>query len=154
MSAGKAGSESVARHDLEDRAGFYGFKLVRVEIAIHLVHLVVELVDGVSIWRGQDGKGWIVASAQAADRYVVYERQAPHAVMGVFTLVANTQAGIDKVTHTDGLDVFSGALPGYPRGILVVQDDGNPNPEQDQNFKLVDWAMLEAALGLPVLEAE
>ncbi|MEQ9437191.1 phytase [Hyphomonas sp.] len=111
-------------------------------------------VEGVSIWRGQDGKGWIVASAQAADRYVVYERQAPHAVMGVFTLVANTQAGIDKVTHTDGLDVFSGALPGYPRGILVVQDDGNPNPEQDQNFKLVDWAMLETALGLPVLEAE
>ncbi|KJS37276.1 MAG: 3-phytase [Hyphomonas sp. BRH_c22] len=108
-------------------------------------------VEGVSIWRGQDGKGWIVASAQAADRYVVYERQAPHAVMGVFTLTANTQAGIDKVTHTD---VFSGALPGYPRGLLVVQDDGNPKPERDQNFKLVDWSSVEAALGLPVLAAD
>jgi 3-phytase len=115
--------------------------------------LVVD-VEGISIWRGQDGKGWIVASAQAADRYVVYDRQAPHAVMGVFTLVANREAGIDKVTHTDGLDVFSGALPGYPRGLLVVQDDGNPNSEQDQNFKLVDWSSIEAALGLPVLDAE
>lgn len=74
--------------------------------------------------------------------------------MGAFTLVANPQAGIDRVTHTDGLDVFSGALPGYPRGLLVVQDDDNPNPEQDQNFKLVDWSSVEAALGSPVLVAE
>tara|TARA_R110000868_G_scaffold59536_1_gene182587 strand:+ start:1485 stop:2543 length:1059 start_codon:yes stop_codon:yes gene_type:complete len=111
-------------------------------------------VEGVSIWRGQEGKGWIVASAQAADRYVVYERLAPHAVMGVFTLVANTQAGIDEVTHTDGLDVFSGALPGYPRGMLVVQDDGNPAKEQNQNFKMIDWSSVETALGLPILEAE
>ena len=115
---------------------------------------LVEDVEGVSIWRGADGKGWIVASAQAADRYVVYARQAPHAVMGVFTLVANTEAGIDAVKHTDGLDVFSGALPGYPRGLLVVQDDGNPVKEQDQNFKLVDWSDVETALGLPVLDAE
>ena len=50
--------------------------------------------------------------------------------------------------------MFPGALPGYPRGILVVQDDGNPKPEQDQNFKLVDWAEVEAALGLPMLAAE
>lgn len=111
-------------------------------------------VEGVSIWRGADGKGWIVASAQAADRYVVYERQAPHTPMGAFTLVANDAAGVDAVTHTDGLDVFSGALPGYPRGLLVVQDDANPLKEQDQNFKLVSWADVEAALGLPLLDAE
>ena len=111
-------------------------------------------VEGVSLWRGKGGTGWIVASAQAANRYVVYERAGPHAVMGAFTLTANPDAGVDAVTHTDGIDISSAALPGYPRGLLVVQDDGNPAKEQDQNFKLVDWSEVETALGLPVLDAE
>jgi 3-phytase len=85
---------------------------------------------------------------------VVYDRKAPHTPMGSFSIGENDALGIDAVTHTDGLDVFSGALPGYPRGILTVQDDGNPKSGQDQNFKVVSWADIEAALGLPVLEAE
>ena len=111
-------------------------------------------VEGVSIWRGKDGAGWIVASAQSADRFVVYDRKAPHTSMGSFSIAESSELGIDAVTHTDGLDVFSGALPRYPRGILTVQDDGNPKSGQDQNFKVVDWADIEAALGLPVIEAE
>lgn len=111
-------------------------------------------VEGVSLWRGKDSAGWIVVSAQAADRFVVYDRNAPHKAMGSFSIGENDTLGIDKVTHTDGLDVFSTALPGYPRGILTVQDDGNPKSGVDQNFKVVSWADVEAALGLPVLEAE
>ncbi|WP_291070092.1 phytase [Hyphomonas sp.] len=111
-------------------------------------------VEGVSVWRGKDGAGWIVASAQTDNRYVVYDRKAPHAAMGSFSIGANTVLGIDDVTHTDGLDIHSGALPGFPRGVLIVQDDGNPNSGQDQNFKLVNWADIEAALTLPVLDAE
>jgi 3-phytase len=111
-------------------------------------------VEGVSLWRAKDGDGWIVVSAQSANRFVVYDRKAPHAPMGSFSIGENTALGIDAVTHTDGLDVFSGVLPGYPRGILTVQDDGNPKSGQDQNFKVVSWADIEQALGLPVLEAE
>lgn len=111
-------------------------------------------VEGVSIWRGKDNAGWIVVSAQTDDRFVVYDRKAPHTAMGSFSIGENDALGIDKVTHTDGLDVFSAALPGYPRGILTVQDDGNPKSGVDQNFKVVSWADVEAALGLPVIEAE
>lgn len=111
-------------------------------------------VEGVSIWRGKDGKGWIVASAQEANRFVVYERQAPYTPMGAFTIGENTESGVDGVTHTDGIDIVSAVLPQYPRGLLAVQDDGNPLKAQDQNFKLVSWADVEAALGLPLLEAE
>lgn len=111
-------------------------------------------VEGVSIWRGKDGAGWIVASAQSEDRFVVYDRKAPHTAMGSFSIMENAALGIDAVTHTDGLDVYSGALPGFPRGIVMVQDDGNPKSGVDQNFKVVDWVDIEAALGLPVLEAE
>lgn len=111
-------------------------------------------VEGVSIWKGSDGAGWLVASAQEDDRFVVYDRQAPHAPRGSFSIIANDARNIDEVTHTDGLDVFSGALPGFPRGVLVVQDDGNPRSGQDQNFKIVSWADIEAALSLPVFVAE
>lgn len=111
-------------------------------------------VEGVSVWRGKDGAGWIVASAQTDNRYVVYDRKAPHKAMGSFSIGANAVLGIDDVTHTDGLDIHSGALSGFPRGVLIVQDDGNPKSGQDQNFKLVNWADIEAALTLPVLDAE
>lgn len=111
-------------------------------------------VEGVSIWKGANGAGWIVASAQAEDRFVVYERQTPHTLRGSFSIIANEALGIDEVTHTDGLDVFSGALPGFPRGVLIVQDDGNPQSGQDQNFKVVNWVDIEAALNLPLLDAE
>ena len=111
-------------------------------------------VEGVSLWRGKDGAGWIVVSAQTDDRYVVYDRKAPHTAMGSFSIGANPTLGIDNVTHTDGLDVFSGALPGYPRGIVTVQDDGNPKKGQDQNFKVISWSDVETGIGLPVLEAE
>lgn len=111
-------------------------------------------VEGVSIWKGANGTGWVVASAQQDNRFVVYERKAPYAPRGSFSIGANETAGIDEVTHTDGLDVFAGALPDFPRGILIVQDDGNPRSGQDQNFKIVNWADIEQALNLPQLDAE
>lgn len=111
-------------------------------------------VEGISLWRGTEGEGWIVVSAQSEDRYIVYDRKAPHTHRGSFSVVANDALGIDGVSHTDGLDVFSGALPGFPRGVLIVQDDANPRKGENQNFKLVSWADVEAALALPVLEAE
>ena len=63
-------------------------------------------------------------------------------------MTASSDGSVDAVTHTDGLDIVSAPLPGYPQGLLVVQDDGNPTSERDQNFKLVDWAMIADALGL------
>ncbi len=105
-------------------------------------------VEGMDIWAGQNGEGYLVVSSQAADRFVVYDLKVPHAPRGVFTVTANSDGSIDAVTHTDGLDVNSAPLPGFPKGILVVQDDGNPASGVDQNFKLVDWSLIEAALGL------
>lgn len=105
-------------------------------------------VEGISLWVGDNGEGYLVASAQIADRYVVYDRAAPHAPRGVFSITASADGNVDAVSHTDGLDASSAALPGYPRGILIVQDDANPAPEVDQNFKVVDWGSIETALGL------
>ncbi len=105
-------------------------------------------VEGLSIWAGDDGEGYLVASAQAADRFVVYDLKPPHAVRGVVRVTSNGDGTIDEVSHTDGLDVNSTPLPGFPRGVMIVQDDGNPKSGVDQNFKVVDWREVETALGL------
>lgn len=108
---------------------------------------LVEDTEGLSIWWSPNG-GYLVASAQAANRYVVYDRLPPHTPRGIFSVTASSDGSVDAVTHTDGLDIVSAPLPGYPQGLLVVQDDGNPTSERDQNFKLVDWATIAEALGL------
>lgn len=104
-------------------------------------------VEGVSVYWAPDG-GYIVASAQEADRFVVYDRLPPHAARGIFSVSESVDGAVDAVSHTDGLDVVSDHLPGYPEGVLVVQDDGNPESGVDQNFKLIDWRLIKSALGL------
>ena len=110
---------------------------------------LVEDVEGMSLWLGDDAdSGYLVVSAQAADRYVVYDRAPPFASRGVFTIVDNEATDIGGVSHTDGLDISSAPLPGLPAGLLVVQDDANPVSELNQNFKMVDWSAVSEALDL------
>ena len=110
---------------------------------------LVEDVEGMSLWIGDDAdSGYLVVSAQAADRYVVYDRVPPFAPRGAFTIVDNEATGIGGVTHTDGLDISSAPLPGLPAGLLIVQDDANPVSEINQNFKMVDWTAISEALNL------
>lgn len=99
-------------------------------------------VEGLSLYKRADGSGFLVASAQEADRFVFYDRQPPYAVLAGIQISANDSAAIDAVTHTDGLDASAAALPGFPEGVLIVQDDGNPDSGVDQNFKIVDWRKL------------
>ena len=39
-------------------------------------------IEGVSIWRGKDGKGFIVLSNQGADSYAVYRLEGDNAFVG------------------------------------------------------------------------
>ncbi|MDP3492529.1 MAG: phytase [Hyphomonadaceae bacterium] len=103
-------------------------------------------VEGLSLYLKPDGAGYLVASAQGANRYVIYDRKPPHAALGVIKIGPSADGKVDGTSTTDGLDVSSAALPGFPSGILVVQDDANPVSEIDQNFKIVDWREVEKAL--------
>jgi len=105
-------------------------------------------VEGLALYLEPDGGGFLIASAQSADRFVVYDRRPPHRVRGAFNVTASEDGRVDAVTHTDGLEATSRPLPDYPRGVLIVQDDGNPRKGIDQNFKLVDWREVERVLSL------
>jgi 3-phytase len=106
-------------------------------------------IEGVEIWAGKDGKGFIVLSNQGADNYAVYRREGDNAFVGLFHIVADPARGIDGVSETDGLDVVSAPLGArFPDGLLVVQDGRNLSPREKQNFKFVSWRDIARALGI------
>lgn len=101
-------------------------------------------VEGVTLWEGRDGRGWLVVSSQGDASYAVYQREAPHAFLGKFHVAPGDSA--DGTEETDGIAATSAALPGFPRGMLAIQDGHNDGGLQ--NFKYVDWREVERALGL------
>jgi 3-phytase len=108
-------------------------------------------VEGVSIYYGPNGTGYLIASNQGADNYAVYDRQGDNAFLGHFHVVADEATGIDGASETDGLDVTSANLgPAFPHGALIVQDGRNISPAERQNFKIVPWERVAEALGLTI----
>lgn len=104
-------------------------------------------VEGLGLFLGPEGTGYLVASNQGADNYAVYRREAPNEFVGFFSIAANDALGIDGVSETDGLDISSAPLgPAFPAGVLVAQDGRNISPPERQNFKLVPWERIAATL--------
>ena len=109
-------------------------------------HLTAD-VEGLAIYEGPDGTGFLVASSQGSSRFTVYERREDNAFVGAFAVGAS--GSVDAVSGTDGLEITSAALRAdLPGGLVIVQDDENTNPQQPQNFKLIPWAAIATALGL------
>jgi 3-phytase len=106
-------------------------------------------VEGLAIYYGEGGAGYLVVSNQGADNYALYERDGDNRFIGIFHLVADDVSGTDGASETDGLDVASTDLgQGFPGGLLVVQDGRNITPYERQNFKLVPWQRISEAMGL------
>jgi 3-phytase len=106
--------------------------------------------EGVSIYYGTDGKGFVILSNQGEDNYAVYRREGANEFVGKFHVVANETLGIDGSSETDGLDVVSAPLGAdLPMGLLVVQDGRNLMPAERQNFKYVSWKDVMETLTLP-----
>ncbi|MGH8721827.1 MAG: phytase, partial [Burkholderiales bacterium] len=106
-------------------------------------------IEGVAIWRGEGGKGFLILSNQGADNYAVYRLEGANAFMGLFHVVADSARGIDGISETDGLDVTSVALgPRFPDGLFVAQDGRNLTPRERQNYKYVSWREIAESLGI------
>lgn len=106
-------------------------------------------IEGLDIYYKNDREGYLIASNQGRNDFVVYTREGRNTYVTTFKIVSGN--GIDEVTHTDGIAVSSKNLgPGFPQGLLVVQDHINNN--YNQNFKLVPWHTVERAMheGLPL----
>lgn len=92
-------------------------------------------VEGLALYHGSDTT-YLVASSQGDNSFAVYDA-ANDKYQFSFHVVGNES--IDGASETDGLAITHHPLPGFPKGLLVVQDGVNLLPKEKQNFKLVSW---------------
>ncbi|MFC3051935.1 phytase [Kordiimonas pumila] len=106
-------------------------------------------LEGVSLYYGENGKGYIVLSSQGNNSYALFDRAEPHAYIGSYRVIADSENGIDGSSETDGLDIISTPLGSkFPYGVFVAQDGRNISPAENQNFKLVPWERIADAFQL------
>jgi 3-phytase len=107
--------------------------------------MLVADVEGITLIDRAGDEPWLLASSQGDDSYIVVD-PGTGAIELKFRIGLNLQATVDGVSETDGIDLVTQPLPGYPRGLLVVQDGRNVAPPAPQNFKLVSWASVESLM--------
>jgi 3-phytase len=100
-------------------------------------------VEGLDIYRGDDRV--LIASSQGDHSFVAY-RLPGGKPLNHFRVRASADRGIDGVSETDGVAISHEPLPGFPAGVMVVQDGYNRQPTAPQNFKIIDWREVSALL--------
>ena len=106
--------------------------------------MTVADVEGLALApEGEDG-GYLVASSQGDNAYAVYRLPGMDPV-GRFRITAGAFGATEE---TDGIELDPRSFgPDFPGGLFVVQD--GVNPPNAQNFKLVRWDEVLAALEAP-----
>lgn len=101
-------------------------------------------VEGVALAPAGTTGGWLVVSSQGDNAYALFDLASDR-------FVARFRVGagaLGATSETDGIAVALGDFGAdYPGGLFVAQD--GDNRAQAQNFKLVSWAAIVAALELP-----
>lgn len=100
-------------------------------------------VEGLAIAPEGDNGGYIVASSQGDNAYAVFQLPDMEP-LGRFQIAAGE---FGSTQETDGIELL--AMPmgeAYPEGLFIAQD--GQNAPEAQNFKLVSWGAIKAALGL------
>lgn len=119
-------------------------------------------LEGLGLYYGPNGTGYLIASSQGDSSYAVYRREGANEFLGSFVIGDNEALGIDQANETDGLDVINVPLgPLFPFGALLVQDGANDPQnvvENDDelennatNFKFVRWEDLAGAFEQPLI---
>ncbi|AFH59896.2 3-phytase [Paenibacillus mucilaginosus K02] len=112
-------------------------------------------VEGLTLYYGAEGQGYLIASSQGSNSYAVYKREGANEYVSSFTI--EDGESVDGTTETDGIDVIGFGLGvKYPQGIFVAQDDANEKDgeELNQNFKIVPWEAVAKGLNAPAAAAQ
>lgn len=130
----------------EETAGIWRFaageSTGRIVAPIDNRYLVADVEGLALVTDGADG-GYLVASSQGDNAYAVF-RLPDIQPVGRFRIAAGRYGSVEE---TDGIELAPGDFGSdYPEGLFVAQD--GKNAPAAQNFKLVSWAAIKAALGL------
>lgn len=99
-------------------------------------------VEGLALIR-EGERTLLIASSQGDNAFAVFALPGGEP-LGRFRIAAGKHGSVEE---TDGIEVAPGSFGAdYPDGLFVAQD--GVNPPHAQNFKLVSWARIKAALGI------
>lgn len=102
-------------------------------------------IEGLAILRHADGTGYLLASSQGADAFVIYERREGNRYVGTFQVGGGSS--FDGAEETDGIEVTATPMgDAFPAGMLVVQN--GINDHGNQSFLLVPWHSVTSVAGL------
>ncbi len=100
-------------------------------------------VEGLALATRAGKSSLLVASSQGDNAYAVFDT-ATGKLLGRFRI---NGGALDGTSETDGIELAVGDYgPGFEAGLFIAQDGDNGGGTQ--NFKLVSWAAILAALGL------
>ena len=137
--------EDVAlwRYDAEPDAGS-GRTMVDPADGVHLS----PDIEGLTLYYGSGGTGYLLASNQSKSEYAIYQRTGTNSYVGTFKI---SDGIIDGTFYTDGIDVTNFNLGGvYASGVFIAQDNTN-NGGANQNFKLVPWDRIASQMTPPLI---
>lgn len=120
----------------------------RVLVDSHQGGYVGKDIEGLALFRGPAGSGYLIASSQSEDSFVVYDREGDNRHRLTFRIGAGN--GIDEVSQTDGIEVTSVALGSrFPFGLFIAHDDSDD--VAGQNLKLVGWEEIAREADPPLM---
>ncbi len=82
--------------------------------------------EGLCLYACDNGDGYLILSSQGNSTFKVYERGGSNRFIKTFVAA--------EATGTDGLDVSTAAIPGFPNGFLIIHDD------PQMQYYVYDWA--------------
>jgi myo-inositol-hexaphosphate 3-phosphohydrolase len=117
-------------------------------------------VEGLTIYYGSGGRGYLIASSQGDNTFAVYTREGENRYLGSFR-VTGGGGKIDSVEESDGAEVIAASLGGEYRFGLFITQDGANDPAvlvEDEgelenvntNFKLVNWLLIARSFEPPL----
>lgn len=91
--------------------------------------------EGLALWTRPDGSGYLVSTDQipGGSVFKLYRREGDPGAAHTHTVVAEVRTTADE---TDGLEVTSAPLPGFPKGLMVAMNSGS------RNFAMFNWERL------------
>jgi 3-phytase len=95
-------------------------------------------VEGLALFCGKDGKGYLIASSQGNNTFKIYRRDGNNEFVRTIDPIAGK---FSKPTDTDGIAVTNRALGRvFPKGLFVVQDGNKKDDTKGkQNFLFYAW---------------
>ena len=154
---GVEGKLGIVKFDAEPT----GSSEITIVRSIDSPELIPDL-EGLGLYYGPNGTGYLIASSQGDSSYAVYSRDGDNEYLGSFVVGDNAALGIDQANETDGLDIINVPLgSAFPFGAFLVQDGANDPQnvvENDDelennatNFKFIPWESVANAFDTPLI---